>query len=86
MSSPAQLQRIDGLVGPAFRLCAHGDDPHLIAVFLAEQRHRAFLDGVIHRHEPRRHLIILQHGRIRQVFDSVHLGIADRLRMSEIES
>src|SRR5947199_5784 len=40
---------------------AHGDDAHLVAIFLAEQRARPRRDRFIDGHQPRGHRRILQH-------------------------
>ena len=54
--------RLVALAGP------HGHDAHLIAVFLAEQRHRALGDGGVRRHETGRDLGVFPDA-------GVHLGL-----------
>ena len=53
MGAAAQLDRI-GRRLTAFRSgpAAHGDDAHLLAVFLTEQRERAFCDRVLGAEQP----------------------------------
>ena len=48
---------------------AHRDDADLIAIFLAEQRHRAGGNRIVHRHEPRHHGAVLQDHRVGEVFN-----------------
>jgi alanyl-tRNA synthetase len=52
MRAAAQLERIDPPV-VAFGPEAHRHDPDLIAVFLAEQRHRSGVHGFVAVHQPR---------------------------------
>ena len=65
---------------------AHRDDADLVAVFLAEQRARAGLAGLVHAHDARRDLVILQHHVVGDVLDAVELFRRDRLRMHEVET
>ncbi len=83
MRAAAQLDRIRRLV--AFS-GTHRDDAHLLAVFLAEQRHRTQFDRGVRRHQPRRHLAVLAHTRI-------HLGLhpgdvlaGQRSRLRDVEA
>ena len=46
------------------------DHADLVAVFLAEQRTRAGLAGIVDRHQPRRDLVILQHDIVGDVLDA----------------
>ena len=52
---------------------AHGDDAHLVAVFLAEQRARAGRNRVIDRHQPRGDRRVLQHDVVGDVLDPLDL-------------
>ncbi len=49
---------------------AHGDDADLVAVFLAEQRARAGIAGIVERHQAGRDLVIFQHHLIGDVLDA----------------
>ena len=51
-------------------LLAHRDHADLVAVFLAEQRARAGLAGVVDRHQPRGDLVILQHDVVGDILDA----------------
>ena len=55
MGAAAQLDR----VGPAVLALAHRDDPDLVAILLAEQRHGAGADGVVAGHDPDAGLVVL---------------------------
>src|SRR3546814_16261416 len=57
MLATAQLQTVDRLVIAAG--APHRDDAHFIAVFLAEQRHRAFGDRLVGGHQPRLDSVVL---------------------------
>ena len=53
MGAAAELDGIS-VAGPlAVGIDAHRDDANLIAIFLAEQRQRAFGDGLVRRHQMR---------------------------------
>ena len=65
---------------------AHGDDAHLVAVFLAEQRARARGDGVVDGHQPRGDRRILQHDVVGDILDPLDLAGAHRLGMREVEA
>ncbi len=67
-------------------LLAHRDHADLVAVFFAEQRARAGVAGVVHRHQPRRHLVVLQHHLVGDVLDAGEFFGRDRLRMHEVEA
>ena len=56
-----------------WRLDAHGDDAHLIAVFLAEQRQRAFGDGFVGRHQMRLDGRVLQDHGVDPILDRADL-------------
>ena len=66
---------------------AHRHDAHLVAVFLAEQRARAGLLGVVERHQPRLDRRVLQHDVVGDVLDlrSISCG-GDRLGVDEVEA
>ena len=68
-----------------FRL-AHRDDAHLVAVFLAEQRHGAGGDGAVAVHEMRLDRRILQHDGVRHLLDGREFRFRHRLRMREVEA
>jgi hypothetical protein len=55
---------------PTLLAGAHGDDAHLVAVFLAEQRARARGDGVVDRHQPRGDGRVLENDAIGDVLDA----------------
>ena len=90
----AQLDR-PGLVGlalavrpgrsRAFRL-AHGDDAHLIAVFLAEQRPRARLARILQRHQPGLDGRVPQHVGIRHGLHGRELVGRHGLGVREVEA
>ena len=76
-------ERVAALLAGAL---AHRDHADLVAVFLAEQRARAGFAGVIHRHQPRGDLVILQHHIVGDVLDAGEFFRRDRLRMHEVEA
>jgi len=83
MGAAAQLHR------PAHRVAgalAHGDDADFIAVFLAEQRARAYANGVVAAQEARHHRAVLQHHVVRNVLDAPDSSSAYRLRMRKVEA
>ncbi len=47
------------MAGLRVAFVAHGDDAHLVAVFLAEERERPLLDRAVGRHQPGRDLGVL---------------------------
>ena len=65
---------------------AHRHDANLVAVFFAEQGASAGVAGVVHRHQPRRDLVVLQHDVVGDVLDATKLVRRDRLRMHEVET
>ena len=68
--------------GKLFRTAAHGDDAHLVAIFLAEQGARAGFDRLVHRHQLGGNRGVLQHQRIGQALHLRQLFIAHRLGMT----
>src|SRR3981189_2787486 len=69
---------------PYPRAFAHRDRARLVAVFFAKQRTGTRFAGVIHRHQPRGDLIILQHHVVGDVLDASQLIVRDRLGMHEV--
>ena len=68
-------------------ILAHRDDAHLVAVFLAEQRHRAGVDRALGRHQPRRHLGVLADAGVDLGLDRLRCPRGrQRARMAEIEA
>src|SRR6185312_10575655 len=87
MRAAAQLDR-EGLERMAVHvgLGAHGDDAHLVAVFLAEERQRAGLDRLLRRHEPRRHLAVLADAVVDLALDDADVLAREGARLAEIEA
>ena len=86
MGAAAQFDG-EGLAGLlAFLASAHGHDADLVAVFLAEQRHGARCDGVVHRHQPRLDRGVLQDDAVGQPLDLGEFGGLDGLGMREVEA
>jgi len=54
--------------------------------FFAEQRAGAGFAGVVHRHQPRGNLVILQHHVVGDILDARQLIVRDRLGMHEVEA
>ena len=48
---------------------AHRHHAHLVAIFLAEQRPRAGIARIVHRHQARGDLVILQHDIVGDILD-----------------
>ena len=65
---------------------AHRDHADFVAVFFAEQRACAGFAGVVHPHQARGDLVILQHHVVGDVLDAGELFRRDRLRMHEVEA
>ena len=86
MSAAAKLDRIGPLVVFGVLDFAHGDDAHLVAVFLAEQSASAGRARIVEAHEPRRHLGVFQHNVIGDVLDFFELGARDWLRVGDVEA
>ncbi|MHC2377647.1 hypothetical protein ACVIHA_002022 [Bradyrhizobium liaoningense] len=87
MGAAAELDRPAERVGAAFaRGPAHRDDADFVAVFLAEQRACTGLAGLVHAHDPRGDLVVLQHHVVGDVLDAGELLRGDRLRMHEVEA
>ena len=84
-------QRID--VGPAaqfdriIRVGAdpHRQDPHLVAIFLPEQRHRPGLDRIVRGHQPRRNRLVMADMPINLGLDRRYVRRRQRGRVGEIE-
>ena len=86
MGAAAELDRIS-VAGPlAVGVDAHRDDANLIAIFLAEQRQRAFGDGLVGRHQMRLDRSVLQDHGIDQILDRADLLMRHWLLMREIEA
>jgi hypothetical protein len=77
MRAAAKLHRI-GLARHAAGHRAHGDDPHLLAVLLAEQRHRAGLHRLLAVHQVGDHRLVLQEDAVGEVFDRLKLVAVHR--------
>ena len=69
MRAAAELDRPAERVATLLRIFAHGDDAHLVAVFLAEQRAGAGGAGIVERHQPRGDGRVLQHDVVGDVLD-----------------
>src|SRR6185312_14706487 len=65
---------------------AHGDDAHLLAVFLAEERERARLHRFRRRHQPRRYRAVLADAIVDLGLDDAEILGRQRARMAEIEA
>ena len=85
MGAAAQFERIDG-PARAMGIAAHGDDAHLVAIFLAEQRHGTLGNGGIDRHQPRGDRIVLQHDLVGHGLDLGNLVGRHRLVVGEVEA
>ena len=86
MGAAAQFDG-EGLARPlAIGLHAHGHHADLVAIFLAKERARARLPGVIDPHEARLHGAVLQHHAVGDLLDLRELAVADGLGMGEIEA
>ncbi len=87
MRAAAQFHRPAERVGAVLaRGLAHRHHAHLVAVFFAEQRAGSRFAGVVHRHQPRRDLVILQHHFVGDILDAAQLVRGDRLGMDEVEA
>src|SRR5258708_227035 len=87
MRAAAQLDR-EGLERVAVHvgLLAHGDDAHLLAVFLAEEGERAGLLRLIRRHQARRHFAVLADKGVDLGLDDADVLGRERARLAEIEA
>ena len=87
MGPAAQLDRIGPLLalGGAPLSRTHRDDADLVAVFLAEQGHRAGGYRLVGRHQPRRNRLVRADLRVHLGFDGVDLLAGQRLRVREVE-
>src|SRR5688572_29050071 len=84
MGAAAQLGREDlVLVG---RLAAHRDDADLVAVFLAEQRHRAGFDRGLRRHQARLHRLVVTDTVVDLALHHRDVLGAHRLAVTEVEA
>ena len=87
MSAAAQLHRpAERVAALLARALAHRYHAHLVAIFFAEQSTRPGFAGVIHRHQPRGDLVILEHHVVGDILDAAQLVGRDRLRMHEVEA
>ena len=86
MGAAAQLDGISVAGALALGVDAHADDAHLIAIFLAEQRQRAFGDGLVGRHEMGLDRRVLHDHGVDQILDPPDLVMGHRLLVREIES
>ena len=65
----------------------HADDADLVAVFLAEQRHRAGRDGLLGRHvDVRLHRRVPVDLLVDDALDAIELVARDRLEVHEVEA
>ena len=85
MGAAAQFGRIE-VAGLAGRQRPHRDDPHLFAVFLAEQGERPGLDGGVRRHQAGRHVAVGADAAVHIVLDGGDVVGRQRLRVAEIEA
>ncbi|EGO96301.1 hypothetical protein APM_0875 [Acidiphilium sp. PM] len=83
MGAAAQLDRIGRPAGIAG---AHRDDAHLIAVFLAEQGHRAALDRFIGRHEPGFDRGVLADAGVDLALDGAEFRSRHRAGLGDVEA
>ena len=81
MGAAAQLDRIARLV-----LVAHREDADLVAIFLAEQRHRAGRDRLVHAHQPDADRLVLADMAVHVGLDRLDLLAGHRLGVREIEA
>ncbi len=64
----------------------HADDAHLVAVFLAEERHRAGRDRLLRRANLGRHRRVPADLLVDDALDAVELVARDRLEVHEVEA
>ena len=64
----------------------HGDHPHFVAVFLAKQRQRPGLDGVIGRHHPGIDGLVQTNNAVNVRLDAIKFIGAHRLGVAEVET
>ena len=73
--APAQLAR-----------GADGQNPHLVAVLLAEQGHGTAFDGVVELHDARRSRLVSENFRVDHRFDAADLFVGHRRVVREVEA
>ena len=87
MGAAAQFDRPAERVLPEIAgTLAHRYHADFVAILFAEQRACACFAGVIHRHQARGDLVILEHHVVGDVLDAGELFRRDRLRMHEVEA
>ena len=71
MGAAAQLDRpAERILAVLAGALAHRDDADLVAIFLAEQRAGAGLARLVHAHQARGDLVVLQHHVVGDVLDA----------------
>ena len=65
---------------------AHGHHAYVVAIFLAEQRHGAGIDGCVKVHHLRLHFLVGQNVLVDQVFDVEHILLTEARVMREIKA
>ena len=83
MRAAAQLDR-EGLL--VVTRSAHRDDPHLVAVFLAEQRQRPFGDGAVRGQQAGAHRAVGPNALVDLGLDRPDVLLRQRPRVAEIEA
>ena len=81
MRAAAQFNRVIRV-----HITAHRKHTDLVAVLLAEQRHRPGLDRISMAHQARRNVRVAAHLRVHVRLDERDLFGGERLRMAEIET
>src|SRR5260370_17372257 len=81
MRAAAQLDREGPLV---VTRSAHRDDPHLVAVFLAEQRERPFGDGTVRGQQAGAHGAVGPNAFVDLGLDSPNVLLRQRPRVAEV--
>ena len=86
MGAAAKLDGISVISLRARRALTHADDTDLFAIFLTEQRKRAFGDRLVGAHQMRLHGGVLQYHGVGKIFHRLDLGLRHRPRMGEVEA
>ena len=85
MRPAAQFHRvISARAVPVAR--SDGKHAHFLAVFLAEERHRARIDSLVRAHQPGHDLVVRADFGVHLRLDGGDLGRIERFRMREIEA
>ena len=70
---------------PRIGFRSHAEDTDFIAIFLAEQRQRTRRNGIVRRHQPRRHSLIATDFGVHFDFDSCDVVWRKRSPVRKIE-